>query len=217
MAGAALLAGCGGGASRSAAASSSGAPTGSPLSAGLLPADAFDPRATLLDLTLGQLRQAVAAAGPAGPAGGVEPPSCAVAVEGGGPDFTDVADLAAEGAAGPTGTTVEALLTGAPVQGAVDRVAGAVAACPQATVTTAGGTTVTITFRSLPLPPMGDDAAAMQVTTSTSGSARTSAVIGVVRDRDRLLLLTATGTDGAAPDFTALLQKAFAVQARALD
>jgi hypothetical protein len=220
------LAGCGGGTaghaagpSAGSAASSSGSVAGTPLSAGLLPAGAFDPRATVLDLTLDQLRRAVGTAGTTGPTGRVDPPSCAVAVEGGGPDFTGVADLAAESADGPAGTTVEALLTGAPVQEAVDRVLGAVAACPQATVTTAEGTTATITFRSVPLPPMGDGAAAMEVTTSASGSPSTSALIGVVRDRGRLLLLLSAGRDGAAQDeraFTALLRQAFATQARAL-
>jgi hypothetical protein len=223
---AALLAGCGAtsrhtaGAETRSAAASSGSVTGSPLSAGLLPDGAFDPRATVLDLTLDQLRQAVTGAGTTGPAGRVDPPSCAVAVQGGGPDLTGVADLAAESAAGPAGTTVEALFTGAPVRGAVDRVSGAVAACPRATVTTAGGATVSITFRSVALPRMGDDAAAMRVTTESTGPGAAQALIGVVRDRDRLLLLLSAGRDGAAQDqraFTALLAKAFATQARALD
>jgi hypothetical protein len=217
-----VLAGCGGGtsvpAARSSAATSSAfSVTGTSLSAGLLPAGAFDPRATVLDLSLDQLRQAFAATGTTGPVGRVDPPSCAVAVEGGGPDLTGVADLAAESAVGPAGTTVEALLTGPPVQDAVDRVLGAVAACPQATVTTAEGTTATITFRPVPLPRMGEDAAAMQVTTSPSGSASTSALVGVVRDGDRLLLLLSASRDGDARRFTALLQQAFATQARALD
>ena len=225
-----LLAGCSGGTSGGAtasgsrsAASSSGSVTGTPLSAGLLPADAFGPHATVLNLTLDQLRRATASAGTASSGGQVDPPSCAVAVQGGSPDFTGVADLAAQSATGPDGSTVEALLTGAPVPGAVDRVLGAVAACPRATVTTPDGTTSTLTFRSVPVPPMGDDAAAMEVTTSASGpgAAQPSpALVGVVRDRDRLLLLLSAGAGGAAPDearFTALLQQAYRTQARALD
>lgn len=226
-----LLAGCGGGSSSPAARSSPGAarsPSGSvpgtPLSAGLLPADAFGPHATVLNLTLDQLRRATASAGTASSGGRVDPPSCAVAVQGGSPDFTGVADLAAQSAVGPDGSTVEALLTGAPVQGAVDRVLGAVAACPQATVTAPDGTTSTITFRSVTVPPMGDDAAAMAVTTSVSGPGAAAqpspALVGVVRDHDRLLLLLAAGAQGAAPDearFTALLQQAYRAQARALD
>ena len=219
-----LLAGCGGGTSTPPAArSSSGSVTGTPLSTGLLPAGAFGPKATVLNLTLDQLRSATASAGTTSSGGQVDPPSCAVAVQGGAPDFTGVADLAAQSAVGPDGSTVEALLTGAPVQGAVDRVLGAVAACPKGTVTTPDGATTTITFRSVSLPPMGDDAAAMQVTTSVSGAggARPSpALVGVERDRDRLLLLLAAGAQGAAPDearFTALLQQAYRTQARALD
>jgi hypothetical protein len=224
-----LLAGSGGGSSPAAlsspgaARSPSGSVTGTPLSAGLLPADAFGPHATVLNLTLDQLRRATASAGATSSGGRVDPPSCAVAVQGGSPDFTGVADLAAQSAVGPDGSTVEALLTGAPVQEAVDRVLGAVAACPQATVTAPDGTTSTITFRSVTVPPMGDDAAAMAVTTSVSGpgAAQPSpALVGVVRDHDRLLLLLAAGAQGAAPDearFTALLQQAYRAQARALD
>jgi hypothetical protein len=224
-----VLAGCSGGtaggaAGSGSAASSSGSVTGTPLSAGLLPADAFGPGATVVGLTLDQLRGATASAGTTSSGGQVDPPSCAVAVQGGSPDFTGVADLAAQSAVGPDGSIVEALLTGAPVRGAVDRVLGAVAACPRATVTSPGGTTSTITFRSVPVPSMGDDAAAMQVTTSASGPGAAAqpapALVGVVRDRDRLLLLLAAGADGAAPDearFTALLQQAYRTQARALD
>jgi len=226
-----LLAGCSGGTSGGAtasgsrsAASSSGSVTGTPLSAGLLPAGAFGLHATVLNLTLDQLRRATASAGTAASGGQVDPPSCAVAVQGGSPDFTGVADLAAQSATGPDGSTIEALLTGAPVQGAVDRVLGAVAACPRATVTTPDGTTSTITFRSVPVPPMGDDAAAMEVTTSASGPGGAAppspALVGVVRDRDRLLLLLSAGAGEAAPDearFTALLQQAYRTQARALD
>jgi hypothetical protein len=196
--------------------------TGSPLAAGLLPPEAFDPRATVVNLTLDQLRRSAGAVGAGSGGMRVDPPSCAVAVQGGAPDFADVADLAAESAVGPDGSAVEALLTGAPVAGAVDRVLGAVAACPRATVTTPQGATTAITFRPVPVPSMGDGAAAMQVTTTSAapgGAARTSpALIGVVRDRDRLLLLLAGGSDAAdAARFAALLQTAYATQARALD
>jgi hypothetical protein len=227
VAAAGVLAGCSGGTSGGAAGSgsaesSAGPVTGTPLSAGLLPADAFGAGATVVGLTLDQLRRATVSAGTTSSGGQVDPPSCAVAVQGGSPDFTGVADLAAQSAVGPEGSIVEALLTGAPVQGAVDRVLGAVAACPRATVTSPGGTISTVTFRSVPVPSMGDDAAAMEVATSGPGAGAqpAPALVGVVRDRDRLLLLLAAGADGAAPDearFTTLLQQAYRTQARALD
>jgi hypothetical protein len=232
-----LVAGCGGGGSgdgppaarsstaSSPASSSSGSVTGSQLTKGLLPADAFGPDATVVGLTLEQLKQSTATLG-TGSASGiqVDPPSCAAAVQGTSPNLDRVDDLAAQSATGPGGATVEALMTGAPVKGAAEKLRGNAAACPQATVTTPSSGTVTLTFRSIPLEHLGDDAAAVQLTTTLTkpdgSTLSVPALLGAVEDHHRLLLLITAGTGGAAPDqaaFTALLEKAYSTQASALD
>jgi hypothetical protein len=83
---------------------------------------------------------------------------------------------------------------------------------------------VTLTFTSIPIKNMGDDAAAVRLTTTLTkpdGSKLTvPALLGAVEDHHRLLLLITAGTGGATPDqaaFTALLEKAYSTQASALD
>jgi hypothetical protein len=231
MAAVGLLAGCAGSgsdgqaaaSSTSAAASSSGSVTGSALTKGLLPAAAFGSQATVVGLTLEQLKQTTSGLGASTAGVQVSPDACAAAVQGTTPDFSKVGDLAAQSAVGSGGATIEALMTGGPAKGAVDKLSGATAACPQATVTSPQGT-VTLTFSSLPLKKMGDDAAALQLTTALTKpdgtSASVPALLGAVEDHGRLLLLVTAGTAGAAPDqaaFTALLEKAYSTQAHALD
>jgi hypothetical protein len=232
LATAALLAGCAGSrdggaaaSSSSAAASSSGSVTGSTLSKGLLKADAFGTDATVVGLTLEQLRQTTSALNGAATSGiQVEPPSCAAAVQGTAPNYAKIDDLAAQSAIRPTGATVEALMTGGPVKGAAQKLRGSAAACPQATVTTPESGTLTLTFQTLPVKDMGDDAAAMQLTTSLTRpdgtTATVPALLAAVEDHGRLLLLVSAGTHGEPQDqqaFTTLLETAYATQAHALD
>jgi hypothetical protein len=234
LATAGLVTGCAGGSSGggtaaagspSAASSSSGSVTGSTLTKGLLPADAFGPDATVVGLTLEQLKQSTAGLGSGSAAGiQVEPPSCAAAVQGTSPDYDKVDDLAAQSATSSGAATVEALMTGAPVKGAAEKLRGSAAACPQATVTTPTSGTVTLTFQTLPVGTMGDDAAAVRLTTTLTkpdgSTLSVPALLGAVEDHHRLLLLITAGTGGAAPDqaaFTALLEKAYRTQASALD
>jgi hypothetical protein len=237
VASAALLAGCatgsghGGSAaassstSSSAAASSSGSVSGSTLTKGLLPADAFGTQATVVGLTLEQLRQSTATLGTGSTAGiQVDPPSCAAAVQGTSPNYDKVDDLAAQSAVSTSGATVEALMTGGPATGAAEKLRGAAAACPQATITTPQSGAVTITFTTVPVKHMGEDAAALQLTTSLTKpdgtKASVPALIGAVEDHHRLLLLITAGTNGTTPDpsaFTALLDKAYSTQAHAFD
>ena len=230
-----LVAGCagngsGGGkaaasSSSPAASSSAGSVTGSKLTRGLLPADAFGADATVIGLTLEQLKQSTSSLG-GGSTGGVQvdPPSCAAAVQGTAPNYDQVSDLAAQSATGPSGATVEALMTGGPVKGAAEKLRGSAAACPQATVTTPSSGTVTLTFQSIPVKTMGDDAAAVELTTTLTkpdgSKLSVPALLGAVEDHHRLLLLITAGTGGASPDqaaFTALLDKAYTTQAAALD
>jgi hypothetical protein len=195
------------------------------LTKGLLPADAFGTDATVIGLTLEQLRQSTATLGTGSATGvDVEPPSCAAAVQGTAPNYDQVDDLAAQSATSPSGATVEALMTGGPVKGAAQKLRGSAAACPQATVTTPSSGTVTLTFQSIPLEELGDDAAAVQLTTTLTkpdgSKLSVPALLGAVEDHHRLLLLITAGTGGVAPDqaaFTALLEKAYRTQASALD
>lgn len=230
-----LVAGCAGGgggggkaaasSSSAAASSSTGSVTGSGLTKGLLPADAFGTDATVVGLTLEQLKQSTATLGSGSTAGiQVDPPSCAAAVQGTSPDYDKVDDLAAQSATSSSGATVEALMTGAPAKGAAEKLRGSAAACPRATVTTPSSGTVTLSFEPLPLGTMGDDAAAVQLTTTLTkpdgSKLSVPALLGAVEDHHRLLLLITAGTGGAAPDraaFTALLEKAYRTQASALD
>ena len=233
---AALLAGCAAGgnggtaasstsaSSSSASASSSGSVSGSKLTKGLLPADAFGTQATVIGLTLEQLRQSTSTLGAGATAGlQVDPPSCAAAVQGTAPSFDKVDDLAAQSAVGTAGATVEALMTGGPAKGAAEKLRGAAAACPQATLTLPQAGQATIAFTTVQIKDMGDDAAALQMTTSLTKpdgtKASVPALIGAVEDHSRLLLLITAGTNGVAPDqaaFTALLEKAYATQHAAL-
>jgi hypothetical protein len=238
LAAAGLLAGCASGqggsaaassstttsAAASSAASSSGSVSGSKLTKGLLPADAFGTQATVIGLTLEQLRQSTSTLAAGSMAGiQVEPPSCAAAVQGTSPDYDKVDDLAAQSAVGASGATVEALMTGGPAKGAAEKLRGATAACPQATLTLPQAGQATITFTTLPIKDLGDDAAAVQMTTAVTKpdgtKASVPALIGAVEDHDRLLLLITAGTNGAAPDpaaFTALLEKAYSTEHAAL-
>jgi hypothetical protein len=237
LATAGLLAGCAGSGSghggsaaassttsTSAAASSSGSVSGSKLTKGLLPADAFGTQATVIGLTLEQLRQSTSTLGAPSTAGiQVEPPSCAAAVQGTSPDYDKVDDLAAQSAVSTAGATVEALMTGGPAKGAAEKLRGATAACPQATLTLPQAGQATITFTTLPIKELGDDAAAVQMTTAVTKpdgtKASVPALIGAVEDHDRLLLLITAGTNGTAPDpaaFTALLEKAYSTEHAAL-
>jgi hypothetical protein len=207
------------------AAATSGSVTGSTLTEGLLPADTFGIQATVVPVTLEQLRQSTSSLGGAAMAGlEVEPPACAVAVQGTAPNYTKVDDLAAQSAISPTGTTVEALMTGSATKGAVERLRGSAAACPQATVAGPQSGTVTMTFQMVPIIERGDDAGALLLTTTVAKPDGTSTsvptLMAAIEDHGRLLLLAESGTNGTVPDeaaFTALLDKAYTTQAHAFD
>src|SRR3954452_24605898 len=114
-------------------------------------------------------------------------------------------------------------MTGGPATGAAQKLRGAATACPQATLTLPQAGQATITFTTVPIKDLGDDAAALQLTTSLTKpdgtKASVPALIGAVEDSGWLLLLITAGTNGAAPDqaaFTALLEKAYSTEHSAL-
>lgn len=223
----AVLAGCGGGeveepAAASSTTSSSASATSAPdLAAGLLPAEAFDPQATVVAVSLEQLRQGSALAGAAGELQ-VTPESCAAAVEGTQPQLDDFGDVVGQSATVGSSVTVEVLVRGGPTDGAAARLADAARTCPEAQVSSPRIGTATIAFQPLEVPDLGDGAAALQYTTTVTQPDGTQitvpALVGVVEDDDRLVMLVGFSSGGSADPaaFVDLLEQAYQVQADAL-
>jgi hypothetical protein len=194
------------------------------LASGLLPAEAFGPQATVVAITLEQLK---AGAGLAGSMQDLQvtPPSCLQAVQGTQPRFDEFPELAAETATTGTSTTVEVLMRGGPTEGAAETLTAAVQGCPQAEITSPQFGRATVAFQVVELTDApGDAAAAVLYTTVVSQPNGTQltvpGLIGLVEDGDRLVTLMTLAPGGAAPDtgsFTALLQQAYEAQAEALD
>lgn len=233
-----LVAGCGsdddGDDSASSSAPSSSAAEESPeadLASGLLPADAFGADASVVAISPEQLAQGAGLA--ASNAEGLEitPEECAVAVEGTQPDFDDFDDVAAQSATTGSGTTVEVLVRGGPIEDTVGQLEESAARCPQAQVTSPDIGQATITFEPLEVDDLGDGAALLRYTTAVSlpdgTQATVPALIGAVQDGDRVLILmnletaALAGGGAAAPAdpaaFADLLAQAYEAQAAALD
>ena len=190
----------------------------SALAAGLLPAVAFGPEATLTPLTREQLRQSAGLA--ADPASlDVSPKSCAEVLSSTQPPIDDYEDVAAQSATVGATTTVEVLLQGTGTSHAVSTLADAVKNCPEAQVSSPELGKATLTFETLDAPAAGDAVAAVRYTTTlTQGGQEVSvpALVGLVQDGDRVITLLTIATDGSSPDaaaFTSLLQQAFEVLA----
>jgi hypothetical protein len=241
VAAAGLLAGCTGGArgwagapaggvspvasTAPASAAPAGAdPAAADLARGLLPADAFGAGATVVPVSLAELRQRLAAVpgglGSALAGVHVDPEPCAAALQAAGADLLGVTGLAGEGARTGSGVTAEALVTGAPVASAVGSLGTLADACGTAEVTSPHGTaTVGLTRVDLAAagaPHLGDEAVAVAVTAVLTPAERApvtvTGLVAAVRDGDRLLLL-GTAAPGATPAdrtaFASLLQRAY--------
>lgn len=196
------------------------------LSAGLLPAEAFGPGATVTPLTpesagelpTGDLRSALEGVT-------VTPESCttvltqlAGAVDPGGIDG-GAAQLATLGST----RTVQGIASGPAVAGALDTVAQAAAACPTATVSAPQLGTATVTVTPLAPLDLGDGAAAYSIGVIASGTGgmtfSVQALAGLVQDGDRVVGLLSADLFAPAdePAFLALLEQAHQQQADALD
>lgn len=198
------------------------------LASGLLGADAFGPTAVVTSLSPEQLEQGAALTGDLEDVQ-VTPPECGAAVQGTQPDLDDFEDVAAVSAAEETSVVVEMLIRGGPVEGAVAQLADAAQRCPQAQVSSPATGDATVSFEQLPVPDLGDGAAALRFTTVVALPDGTQvtvpALLGAVEDGDRLLILTTLAADptGAVPvtpdaaAFTSLLEQAYETQAAALD
>ncbi|MGY1640988.1 hypothetical protein ACI782_07595 [Geodermatophilus sp. SYSU D00703] len=226
----AVLAGCaaaGGAPEGSGAGSSAAGPSpaaGTDLTAGLLPAEAFGADARVTPVTERQLAQGATAATGSLAGAQVTPEPCAAAVRGTQPQVDQFDDLAAQVAVRGSTTTVELLSLGGPVDDVVTQFSEQVAACPEAQVTSPEVRTATISFTEVEVPDLGEGSAAVSFTTAatTPDGVRVTvpAVIGLVRDGDRLVTLVTTDPQGGPLDeagFTALLEQAHEVQAAQLD
>lgn len=198
------------------------------LASGLLGADAFGPTAVVTAVSPEQLEQGAALSGDVDDVQ-VTPPECDAAVQGTQPDLDDFDDVAAVSATEETTVVVEMLVRGGSVEGSVDQLAEAAQRCPAAQISSPATGNATVTFEALPVPDLGDGAAALRFSTVVSlpdgTQATVPALLGAVEDGDRLVVLTSLAVDptGAAavpPDaaaFTALLEQAYETQADALD
>lgn len=251
LATAGLLAGCaGGGASwahgtagqpvaaspvaASPVASSAAAPAGTTsadLARGLLPADAFGAGAVVVPVSLEQLQQRLAAVpgGLTAALAGVEvsPPACAAALQSVGAGLAGITGLAGEGARTGSGGTAEALVTGGPVDTAVDTLSSLVGTCPHVQITSPHGSAAVdltaVDLAAAGAPDLGNGAAAVQATAVLTPADRApvtvSGLLAAVHDGDRLLLLGTAAPGDTAPDlssFASLLRRAYDTESHAL-
>ncbi|GAB3202000.1 hypothetical protein GCM10027261_38070 [Geodermatophilus arenarius] len=234
-----LLAACGGedvrgaaspastSSSSSASGSSSASPSssaGTDLAPGLLPAEAFGAGAQVTPLTEAQLAQGAAVAGGTAEDLQVTPPECGPAVQGTQPSFDEYDDVAAQVAVTGTVTTVQALASGGPAEDALAGFGQQLDRCREVQVSAPQVGTVTIAFAGLDVPDLGDGSAGVTYTTTVTGpdgqQLTVPALVGVVQDGDRVVVLLTTDTSGGRPDptaFTGLLEQAYETQAEALD
>ncbi|MCV2488117.1 hypothetical protein OF117_01965 [Geodermatophilus sp. YIM 151500] len=224
LAGAALLSACGAGDGDQAGASGAAGnvpPDAPALAEGLLPAEAFGPDATVVDVSPEQL-----AAG-AGPATGadvqVAPPECAPLLDLTGPPDVGYEEVAAQSALQGGTSTVQVLVRGAAATSSVDGLADAVSTCPEATLTSPEFGEARVTFELLPADGVGGEAVAVRYTTVVqdpeTGPVTVPVLVGMAEDGDRQLTLLRVTTDGTEPDpaaFADLFSRAYSTQAEAL-
>ncbi|SFP51602.1 hypothetical protein SAMN05660464_3395 [Geodermatophilus dictyosporus] len=214
--------------SASSSASSTALPSsgagGSELAPGLLPAEAFGPDARVTPVTEEQLAQGAALAGGSAAGLQVDPPECATLVQQSQPSFDEYEDVAAQVAVVGTTTTVQALVSGGPAEEALAGLGAPPAGCESVRVTSPEVGTVDIDYGPLEVPDLGDGSGGIAFTTTTAGAGEAvlvvPALVGVVRDGERALVLLSTDTQGGAVDptaFTSLLQQAHETQAENLD
>jgi hypothetical protein len=195
------------------------------LSAGLLPAEAFDAGAQVTPITAAQLEQQQS---PLGGLGGpqdltITPEACAPAVTSIQPGLDDLKGLGAQSVTVGPAATVEILAAGQGIAEGVEKLGSAVQTCPHATITAPEIGTAEVSFAELDVPELGDGSAGLAVTLSVTSPGEQPVTVplllGMVRDGDRLVSLTATDPAGGADPtaFTALLQQAYEYQADALD
>jgi hypothetical protein len=128
-------------------------------------------------------------------------------------------DVAAQVAVQGTTYTAELLAVAGPAAELVGRVPELVDQCRQVQVTSPEHGTATVDLATFDVPDLGDDAVGVAVTAVATepGGAQVTvpALVGLVRDGDRVVALAIGDREGAEPDraaFTALLEEAFDAQ-----
>jgi hypothetical protein len=195
------------------------------LSAGLLPSEAFGAGAQVTPITAEQIQQQQAQFGGLGGLRDltITPEACAPAVKSIQPGLDDLDGLGAQTVTVGSAATVEILAAGKGITEGVDELASTVQTCPRATITSPDIGTADVSFAALDVPDLGDGSAGLAVTLSVTGPdgqpLTVPLLLGMAREGDRLVSLTATDpTGGADPAaFAALLQQAYEHQADALD
>jgi len=197
-----------------AAATDTAALTTDELDDALLPADALGADATVVGLSLEQLGELPDLVGlPEDTT--VEPALCGAALAmltGGntGHRAGAMPTVVAQGAFDQDVRTLQVLADGPELDGLQLPVDQLLAGCSTVTVTGAEGTATTVALTALDVPELGDAAAGLQVTV-TRGDTALPALVGVVADGSRAVLLAQAWAAGAAPDqaaFTELLTQA---------
>lgn len=203
---------------------SSGSSSGTDLTPGLLPAEAFGAGAQVTPVTEAQLAQGAALPGSSAADLQVTPPECQEAVQGTQPSFDEYDDVAAQVAVAGTVTTVQALASGGPAEDALAGFGEQLDACREVQVSSPQIGTATIAFTELDVPDLGDGSAGLAYTTTVTApdgqQVTVPAFVGVVQDGERVVVLLRTDTSGGRPDPTAfadLLEQAHDTQADALD
>jgi antitoxin (DNA-binding transcriptional repressor) of toxin-antitoxin stability system len=122
----------------------------------------------------------------------------------------DLPTLVAEGAFTDQVRTLEVLADGPSLAGLALPVDELLATCSTVTVTAPDGSRTTAALQELEVPPLGKAAAGLEVTV-TAPEGTVAALVGVVAQGSRALLLVQAGAAGTAPDtgaFTDLLTAA---------
>ena len=225
----AVLTGCGGGgtatvpaaATRPAAPAVPVAAPGTPLSAGLLPADAFGGNATVLPLPVVRLAHLGAMGGDeAHGAPQVVPSECMTALQQVVDQGSALQDSAAQVARAGGVMTLEVLAVPTTPVNALDELAAVVTACGSATVSDDRGN-ATVHIEQLPGLPAGMAGVSMTVSgTGAAGPWTGTAVAGVAQDGGRVLALAQMAPEGGSVDqasFAGVLRQAYTKQAESLD
>lgn len=178
----------------------------------LLPASAFGPEATVVGVSLDQLGTSLPVLGDLPDTEGttIDPALCGAAAGmlPGTPD--ELPTLVARAALTDDVRTLEVLADGPELEGLQLPVDQLLAACPLVTLTGADGAVTTVQLAELGVPELGTATAGLQVTVA-SAQGTLAALVGVVSEESRALLLVQAGAAGALPDpaaFTALLTEA---------
>ncbi|GAB3325440.1 hypothetical protein GCM10027451_50220 [Geodermatophilus aquaeductus] len=198
--------------------------SGTDLTPGLLPAEAFGAGAQVTPVTEAQLAQGAAVAGGSAADLQVTPPECQAAVQGTQPSFDEYDDVAAQVAVAGTTTTVQALASGGPAEDALDGFGDRLDGCSEVQVSSPQIGTATVSLEEIGVPDLGDGSAGLTFTTTVTGpdgqQVTVPALIGVVQDGERVVVLLRTDASGGQLDPTAfadLLEQAYDTQADVLD